>query len=57
MTTQWGYWCAGVVGIDAMGRFMHAMLGGMLVLVLPSFAVCVGISWMAWQRRDQFNGQ
>jgi hypothetical protein len=54
MITQWQYWCAGVVGIDAMGRFMRAMLGGMMVLVLPSFLVCAGFARMAWQRRNQF---
>lgn len=54
MITQWQYWCAGVVGIDAMERFMRSMLGGMLVLVLPSFFVCTGVAVMAYRRRDQF---
>ncbi|MEO8636643.1 MAG: hypothetical protein ABI587_15305 [Gemmatimonadales bacterium] len=53
----WQYWCAGVTGIDAMIRFMRAMSGGMLILVLPSFFVCAGIANMAYRRRDTFAGE
>lgn len=53
----WQYWCAGVTGIEAMAKFMRAMFGGMLILVLPSFFVCVGITLMAYRRRDKFAGE
>ncbi|MEO8031986.1 MAG: hypothetical protein ABJC74_17465 [Gemmatimonadota bacterium] len=52
MSTQWQWWCAGVVGADAMGRFMRSVLGGMLVLVLPSFFICLGIALMAYRKRN-----
>lgn len=55
MTFQW--WCAGVTGLDAMANFMRAMLGGMAILILPSFLVCVGITTMAWRRRNKFAGE
>ncbi len=51
----WQYWCAGVTGIEAMARFMRAMMGGMLILVLPSFFVCAGIAMMAYRRRNKFS--
>jgi hypothetical protein len=50
MTWQW--WCAGITGVDAMARFMSAMLGSMVILVVPSFAVASGIAFMLYQRRD-----
>jgi hypothetical protein len=48
----WQWWCAGVTGVDAMARFMSAMLGGMVILVLPSFAIVSGMSVMLYRRRD-----
>jgi hypothetical protein len=33
---------------------VHAMLSGMLIMVLPAFLVCVGIAIMAYRRRDKF---
>jgi hypothetical protein len=48
----WQWWCAGVTGVDTMARFMNAMLGSMVILVLPSFAVCTGIAVMAYRRRN-----
>jgi hypothetical protein len=50
----WQYWCAGVTGVDAMSRFMHAMLSGMAILVIPPFVICSGIAWMAYRRRHSF---
>ena len=50
----WEYWCAGVSDIAQMGKFMHAMLSGMAIMVVPSFAVCCGITLMAWRRRNSF---
>jgi hypothetical protein len=56
MIWAWEVWCAaaGVSGIDAMARFMRGMLGGMVILVLPAFAVCTGITIMAYRRRNQW---
>jgi hypothetical protein len=54
---QFDWWCAGVTGLDAMASFMRAMLGGMVILVLPAFLVCVGITIMAYRRRDKFIGE
>ncbi|HXW97918.1 MAG TPA: hypothetical protein VEI47_10050 [Gemmatimonadales bacterium] len=51
MTWQW--WCAGVIGVDTMAKFMQAMLGGMAILVLPSFVVCSGIALMVYRRWDR----
>ena len=53
----WQWWCAGIIGVDAMARFMAAIHGGMLILVLPSFAVCTGIAVMAYRRRDRYAGE
>ena len=33
-----------------MARYMSAMKGGMLILVLPSFFVCAGIALMVYRR-------
>jgi hypothetical protein len=52
MSMQWQWWCAGISGIDAMAKFMKAMMGGMLILVLPAFLICTGIAVMAYRRRD-----
>ncbi len=52
----WQWWCAGVLGVDAMAGFMRAMQSGMLILVLPSFLVCAGFARMAYRRRNQFAG-
>ncbi|HTS88899.1 MAG TPA: hypothetical protein VMG41_10445 [Gemmatimonadales bacterium] len=47
---QWQWWCAGIAGVDSMARYMKAMLGGMAILVVPSFAVCTGIAIMVYRR-------
>jgi hypothetical protein len=31
---------------------VHAMLSGMVIMVVPAFVVCVGIAMMAYRRRD-----
>ena len=36
---------------------VHAMLSGMVIVVLPAFLVCVGIAIMAYRRRDKFAGR
>lgn len=35
-----------------MGPSVHMMLPAMIVLVVPAFAVCVGITMAAWKRRN-----
>jgi hypothetical protein len=32
---------------------VHAMLTGMVIMVLPALAICLGITVMAFRRRDQ----
>jgi len=54
---QFEWWCAGITGVDAMASYMRAMLGGMLILVVPAFFVCAGIARMAYHRRDKFVGE
>jgi len=54
---QFQWWCAGITGLDAMANFMRAMLGGMVILILPSFVVCTGITVMAYRRRNKFAGE
>jgi hypothetical protein len=52
-----GWQFAGANGAEAMMVFMRAMFGGMVILVLPAFAVCAGIGVMAYRRRDKFAGE
>ena len=35
---------------------VHAMLGGMAIVVLPALLICLGIAIMAYRRRDKFTG-
>jgi hypothetical protein len=35
---------------------VHAMLGGMAIMVLPALFICIGIAIMAYRRRDKFAG-
>jgi hypothetical protein len=35
---------------------VHAMLSGMVIMVLPALLICIGIATMAYRRRDRFNG-
>ncbi len=36
---------------------VHAMLSGMVIMVLPALFICVGIAIMAYRRRDKFAGR
>lgn len=39
-----------------MNRYMPGMLGAMLILIVPAFLICVGLTVMAyrrWQSSDQ----
>jgi hypothetical protein len=42
--------------MSTMERFVHAMLSGMVILVLPSLVVCSVIAVVAWRRRDGESG-
>jgi hypothetical protein len=45
------------MGFEAMAGSMSSMLGSMVILVLPSFAICTGIAWMLYRRRDTSSGK
>ena len=36
---------------------VHAMLTGMVIMVLPALLICLGIAIMAYRRRDTFAGR
>ena len=36
---------------------VHAMLSGMVIMVVPAFLVCAGIALMAYRRRDKSAGE
>jgi hypothetical protein len=36
---------------------VHAMLSGMVIMVLPALLICIGIAIMAYRRRDRFVGR
>jgi hypothetical protein len=35
---------------------LHAMLTAMAIMVLPALVICLGITYMAFRRRDQSPG-
>ena len=35
-----------------MSRFVHAILSGMVILIIPSFLVCTVIAVAAWRGRN-----
>ena len=36
-------------------RFIHALRSGILIMVIPPMLICIGISIMAYRKRNQFN--
>jgi hypothetical protein len=36
-------------------RMIAALRSGILVLAVPPTLICVGITWMAYRKRNQFN--
>jgi hypothetical protein len=36
-------------------RMIAALKSGILVLVAPPMLICLGIAWMAYKKRNQFN--
>jgi hypothetical protein len=36
-------------------RMIAALKSGILILVVPPMLICLGIAWMAYKKRNQFN--
>lgn len=36
-------------------RVIQALKSGILILVIPPMLICLGITWMAYKKRNQFN--
>jgi len=36
-------------------RMIQALRSGILILVFPPMLICIGITWMAYKKRNQFN--
>ena len=36
-------------------RMIAALRSGILVLAIPPTLICIGITWMAYKKRNQFN--
>jgi hypothetical protein len=36
-------------------RMIHALKSGILILMIPPMCICIGITVMAWKKRNQFN--
>ncbi len=43
--------------MSTMPLSVHAMLTGMVIMVVPAFLVCAGIATMAYRRRDKSAGE
>lgn len=53
----WGQNCA-LCYTQAAGsgaRMIAALRSGILALVIPPMLICVGITWMAYKKRNEFN--
>ena len=36
-------------------RMIQALRSGIVILVIPPMMICIGITWMAYKKRNQFN--
>jgi hypothetical protein len=36
-------------------RVIQALKSGILILVVPPMVICLGIAWMAYKKRNEFN--
>jgi len=36
-------------------RVIQALKSGILILVVPPMLICLGITWMAYKKRNEFN--
>ena len=34
---------------------IHALKSGILILMIPPMCICIGITYMAYKKRNQFN--
>lgn len=53
----WGQNCAlcYTQAAGAGARMIAALRSGILALIIPPMLICVGITWMAYKKRNQFN--
>jgi hypothetical protein len=36
-------------------KMIHALKSGILILMIPPMCICIGITYMAYKKRNQFN--
>jgi hypothetical protein len=36
-------------------KMIHALKSGILILMIPPMCICVGLTYMAYKKRNQFN--
>ena len=56
-TLTWAQGCA-LCYTQAAGsgaRVIAALKSGILILVVPPMLICLGITWMAYKKRNEFN--
>jgi hypothetical protein len=56
-TLSWAQGCA-LCYTQAAGsgsRVIQALKSGILILVVPPMLICLGITWMAYKKRNEFN--
>jgi hypothetical protein len=56
-TLTWAQGCA-LCYTQAAGsgsRMIAALKSGILILVIPPMLICLGITWMAYKKRNEFN--
>ena len=55
----WAQGCALCVTQAAQGgnHFIQALRSGILVLIFPPMAICIGIIYVSWRKRNQFREQ
>jgi hypothetical protein len=56
-TLAWAQGCA-LCYTQAAGsgsRVIAALKSGILILVVPPMLICLGITWMAYKKRNEFN--
>jgi hypothetical protein len=42
---------------NSSNKFIEALRSGILVLVFPPLAISIGIAYLAWRKRNQFNAE
>lgn len=56
-TAAWAQNCAlcYTQAASAGSRMIAALRSGILILMVPPMLICIGITWMAYKKRNQFN--